>query len=78
MPLPVAMVQPAFRTPLVSAIGDAALAQSGLGAASDAAVALSPVAMRTEKERCEAVPELANSLPENWFSMRRMRLRKAA
>jgi hypothetical protein len=70
LPLPVTMVQPAFRTPLVSAIGRTPLPQSCLVAASDAAVALSAVAMRTEKEHRKAVLEQANPLPENCFPMR--------
>ena len=71
LPLPVAMVQSPFRTPLVSAVGDAPLTQSCLVAASQAAVALSAVTVRTEKERRKTVPELANPLPENRFPMRR-------
>ena len=71
MPLPVAMVQPPFRTALVSAIGRTPLPPPCLIATSHAAVPLSPVAMRAEKECCKAVSEQANPLPENCFPMRR-------
>ena len=70
LPLPVAMVEPSFRTLLMSAIGSAPLPLPRLITASEAAVALSAIAMRTEKEHCEAVVEQANPLPENCFPMR--------
>src|SRR4051794_29844723 len=65
------MIQPPFRTPLVSAVGRTPLSPSCLIPAGEAAVALSPVAMGTEKERCKAVPEQAHPLPENCVPMRR-------
>src|SRR3982750_2183354 len=65
------MVQPPFPTPLVSAVGCTPLSPSCLIPTGDAAVALSPVAMGTEKERSKTVPEQANPLPENCFPMRR-------
>ena len=71
LPLPVAMIQASFRTLLVPAIRPAPLLQPGLVPASEAAVALSTVAMRTEKEGRETVFEQANPLPENRFPMRR-------
>jgi hypothetical protein len=78
LPLPVAMVQASFRAPLVSAVGRTPLPLSCLIPTGDAAVALSPVAMRTEKERRKAVPEQANPLPENCSPSAAMRHRKAA
>ncbi|HEX2138415.1 MAG TPA: hypothetical protein VHG33_01760, partial [Woeseiaceae bacterium] len=54
----------------MSAIGRTPLPPSCLIPAGDAAVALSPVAMGTEKERRKAIPEQANPLPENCFPMR--------
>jgi hypothetical protein len=65
------MVQPSFRTSLVPAIGRAPLPEPCLIAAGEAAVALSAVAMGTEKERREAVVEQANPLPQYRFPMRR-------
>jgi hypothetical protein len=65
------MVQSPFRTSLVSAIGRTPLSPACLIPTGDAAIALSPIAMGTEKERCKAIPEQANPLPENCFPMRR-------
>jgi hypothetical protein len=56
---------------LVSAIGTAPLTESGLIAAGDAAVALSAVTVRTEKENGAAFIAQANPLPQNHFAMNR-------
>lgn len=69
--LPVPMIEPAFRTPLVAAVGDAVLPPPGLRAASRAAIALPPIAVRTNPEHRLASLAAANPLPENHFAMNR-------
>jgi hypothetical protein len=63
------MVEPAFRTLLVSAIGHSVLLDSRSVAAGTAAVALSAIAVRTEKEHRMTVLAQANALPENHFAV---------
>jgi len=48
--LPVAMIEPALETPLVAAVGSAALPAPSFGAASRAAIALPAIAVRTNPE----------------------------
>jgi hypothetical protein len=67
--LPVAVVQPFLGILLMAAVRYPPLLPSCL-IARNAAVALSAVAMRTEKERRKALPEQVNLLPENRFPMR--------
>ena len=61
-PLPVPMVLPTFRTALVTAIGCAALLPSGIGAADLPAIALPPIAARTDPEHRMASLTAANPL----------------
>jgi hypothetical protein len=70
-PLPVAMVQSSFRTPLVPAVGAASLPEAGFSAASGAAIAVSAIAVRTDPEHRVATTAAANPLPENHFAMSR-------
>ena len=67
--LPVTMIEPAFRTSLVPAVGGTALLAPGCRAASPAAVALSSIAVRTNPEHRLALLAATNSLPENHFAM---------
>jgi hypothetical protein len=53
-PLPVPMIKPSFRTPLVEAVGAAALSPAGFAPASRTAIALSAVAMPADPEHCVA------------------------
>ena len=76
MPLPVrtltvSMIEPAFRTPLVPAVGDTVSPPPGFRAASRAAIALTPIAARTDPEHRLASLAAATPLPENHFSMNR-------
>jgi hypothetical protein len=69
--LPVPVVEPAFRTPLVAAIGSTTLLAPGFRTASGAAIALPAIAMRTNPEHRLASLAAANPQPENHFSMNR-------
>jgi len=71
LPLPVAVVQPSFRTVLVSAVGASPLTDSGLFPAGDAAVALAAVATRAKEENSAAFAGQAKPLPQNYFVERR-------
>jgi hypothetical protein len=64
------MIEPAFGTPLVPAVGISALLASRYQTASRAAIALPAITMRTDKEHSLASLAAANPLPENYFSMR--------
>ena len=64
-PLPVAMVQPSFRAPLVTAVGAASLLEPGLGTARRAAIALPAITVLTDPEHRVASTAGANPLPEN-------------
>jgi hypothetical protein len=68
--LAVSVIEPAFWTPLVPAVGIAALLASGFQTASRAAVALAAITMRTDPEHRLASLVAANSLPQNCFSLR--------
>ena len=70
-PLPVPVVQPAFRTPLVPPVGYTTLLAPRFRTASCAAIALPAVAVRTQPEHRLASLAAANPLPENHFSMNR-------
>ena len=70
-PLTVAMIEPSFRTLLVAAVGAAPLAKSGLLAAGQAAVALSAITVRAEKESRAAFAGQAKPLPQNHFARNR-------
>ena len=69
--LAVAMIEAAFRTPLVAAVGTPMLMQPRLAAACQAAIALSAITERTEKERCAAIAGQANPKPQNHFARNR-------
>ena len=70
-PLPVPMVQPAFRTALVAAVGNTALLTPGVGTADRAAIPLPAIAVRTNPEQRLASLAAANPLPENHFFLNR-------
>ena len=70
-PLPVPMVQSAFRTALVAAVGSTALLPPGVRAADRAAIALPSIAVRTNPEHRLASLTAANPLPENHFFLNR-------
>ena len=65
------MIEPAFRTPLVAAVGGTVLPAPGFGAARRAAIALPAIAVRTNPEHRLASLAAANPLPENHFAMNR-------
>ena len=71
LPLPVAMVQPAFGTLLMPAVGTAPLLESRCGAAGEAAIALSSITVLTDPEHRVASAAAANPLTENYFAMNR-------
>jgi hypothetical protein len=64
------MIKPAFATSLVPAVGISALLAAYFRAAGGAAIALPAITMRTDPEHRLASLAAANSLPENYFSMR--------
>jgi len=66
--LSVSVIEPAFWTPLVPAVGISALLASGFQTASRAAIALAAITMRTDPERSLASLVAANSLPQDCFS----------
>jgi hypothetical protein len=70
-PLPVPMIEPAFRTALVAAVGRTALLAAGVRAADRAAIALPSIAVRTNPEHRLASLTAANPLPENHFFLSR-------
>ena len=69
--LPVPMIQSAFQTPLVTAVGSTVLPPPGFRAAGRAAIALSAIAMCTNPEHRLASLAAANALPENHFALNR-------
>ena len=69
--LPVAMIELALQTPLVSAVGSPALLAPSFGAASRAAIALPAVAVRANPEHRLASLAATNPRPENHFCMNR-------
>jgi hypothetical protein len=75
--LPIPVVEPAFGTLLIAAVGRPVLPAPGFAAARRAAVALSAVAMCTNPEHRLASLAAANPLPENHFSMNRHPPRQA-
>ena len=70
-PLPVPMVQPAFRTALVAAVGSTALLTPGVRTADRAAIPLPAIAVRTNPEQRLASLTAANPLSENHFFLNR-------
>lgn len=69
MLLPIAVVEPAFGTLLIAAVGHSVLPAPGFAAARWAAIALSTIAMCTDPEHRLAPLAAANALPENHFPM---------
>jgi len=69
--LPITVVESAFGTLLIAAVGRPVLPAPGFGAARRAAIALSAIAMCTNPEHRLASLAAANALPENHFSMNR-------
>src|ERR1700730_3652765 len=65
------MIEPPFRTPLVPSVGAPPLLEAGLHTASDAAIAMSAIAMRAEEENRVASLTHAKTTPENRFAMHR-------
>ena len=70
-PLAVTMIEPAFQTLLVPAVGPSALTKARLAPAFQAAIALSAITLRTEKEGCPAIAGQANPKPQNHFARNR-------
>ena len=68
-PLPVAMIEPSFGTPLVAPVGVPPLLAAGLLATLVAAVAMSAVAVRADEENRLAALTKANPLPQNRFAV---------
>jgi hypothetical protein len=71
--LPIPMIESALQTPLVAAVGIAALLAPNFGAASRAAIALPAVAVRANPECRLASPAATNARTENHFFMNRHR-----
>jgi hypothetical protein len=67
--LPVAIIQLAFRAPLVAAVGTAPLLKPRFSAAGRTAVAPSTITVLTDPEHRVAAFAAANPLPENDFAM---------
>ena len=70
-PLAVAMIEPAFQTLLVAAVGASALTNPRLAPACQTAIALSAITARTEKEGCTAIAGQANPKSQNLFATTR-------
>jgi len=75
--LAIPVVEPAFETLLIAAVGLPVLPTPGFNAARRAAIALSAVAMCANPEHRLASLAAANALPENHFSMNRHPPRRA-
>jgi hypothetical protein len=69
--LPIAMVEPALRTPLVAAVGSTVLSPPGLPAAHWAAIALTAITVLTDPEHRMTSTATANPLPQNHFARKR-------
>jgi hypothetical protein len=78
LPLPVTMIEPPLWTLLVSAVGAASLKEPRLLAAGKAAVALSAIAVRTQKEERTAFAGKTKPLPEYHFAVGRHACSQAA
>jgi hypothetical protein len=68
-PLSITMIELPFGTLLVSSVGGSPLLAAGLLAAWIAAVALSAIAVRANKENRVAALTKTNPLPQNRFAM---------
>jgi hypothetical protein len=69
--LPVAMIEPSLGALLMPAIGTAPLTKPGLLAAGQAAITLTTVTVRAEKEQGTAFLTQANSQPKDYFAVKR-------
>jgi hypothetical protein len=67
--LPVTMIEPSFRTPLVPVVGAAALPAPSFGAAVIAAVTLPAVAVPADPEDCVASCSRTNALTKAHLAM---------
>jgi hypothetical protein len=68
-PLPLAMIEPSFGTPLVAPVGGSPLLAAGWFAALGTAVSMAAVTVRAEEEnRLAALPK-AKPLPQNRFTV---------
>jgi len=74
--LPITMIEPAFRTPLIAAVGNAVLSAPGCTAAHRAAITLSAITVLTDPERRMTSTAAANPLPQNHFARKRHARRK--
>jgi len=74
--LPVAMIQPSFRTLLVPAVGVALLLPSCGGAAVGPAIALPTITVLTDPEYGVASTAPAQPLPQNHFPIRHVGRRR--
>ena len=63
------MIQPAFRTPLVTAVCATPLLEPCLVTTDGTAIALPTIAVLTDPEHCLAIAATANPLPENDFAI---------
>jgi hypothetical protein len=63
--LAIAVVEAAFRAPLIPAVGAAVLVEARFSPATRAAIALSPITVAADPENCLASIAVANSLPQN-------------
>ncbi|MFN0087741.1 MAG: hypothetical protein ACKVX9_20285 [Blastocatellia bacterium] len=68
--LPAALVLASFRTLAVSEASAAELSEAGFETAGEAAISLSPVAVRADKEEATAVAIITKPLTEKLFRMR--------
>jgi len=78
LPLPVAMIEPSFRTLLMSPVGATSLTESGLLAAGEATVALAAITAGTQKKERAAFATQAKPLPQNHFAKSRHACSQAA
>jgi hypothetical protein len=69
LPLPVAMIEPAFRALLVACIGASPLLPAGLFAAGGAAIAMSTIAVGADEEHGVTPLAETDSLQENRFAV---------
>jgi len=70
-PLPVAMIQPPFQTPLMAAVGPPALFEPCGGAAGGAAIAMAAITVLADPEHRLTSAAATNPLPQNHFAVSR-------
>jgi len=76
-PLAIAMVEPAFGTLLVTAVGTPSLAQPRVPATGQTAILLTPITARTNEEECAAFAVPANASSEDIVRRRHAHWRAA-